>query len=400
MKIFWLPFVIVLIANIGVDCAIYRRMQHMRLLRGEWSKLHIVVAAVAHAAIIITLLQPVLNSHPSEVNMAVMMRAIWFYFMLYAPRLTWAAVHSLSLPAAVPRRLAATTRSLAVVLATVVFITMWVSYSITPHRVQVTQAMVKSARVPAEFDGYRICHISDMHLGTYNADTTFIGSCIDTINALKPDLIVFTGDLVSATADEAYPHVTQLERLKARDGVLAILGNHDYDDYTRLTPQERREDHRLLCNLITDAGWKLLTNESTGVHRGSDSIAVVGTENYSRKHHRTPNYSNLSRAMQGITTGKNRPFTLLLQHNPQMWRDEVLSKQPIDLMLSGHTHAMQCKVSCSGITLSPAALLYKEWGGLYTAGNQSLYVNTGLGMVGVPARIGATPEITIITLKR
>ena len=92
-------------------------------------------------------------------------------------------------------------------------------------------------------------------------------------------------------------------------------------------------------------------------------------------------------------------FNIMLQHNPQMWRDKLVGKKNIDVMLSGHTHAFQIIIPFFGHQLSPARLVYREWGGLYNENGQHLYINTGLGMVGIPARVGATPEITVITLK-
>ena len=92
-------------------------------------------------------------------------------------------------------------------------------------------------------------------------------------------------------------------------------------------------------------------------------------------------------------------FKVLLTHNPAHWRSEVVNDTNIDLTLSGHTHAMQIAVNLFGIQLSPAIFRYKDWGGIYKDGNQKLYVNIGIGEVALPMRIGATPEITLITLK-
>ena len=110
------------------------------------------------------------------------------------------------------------------------------------------------------------------------------------------------------------------------------------------------------------------------------------------------NYCDMSHAYPDSV--QHLPYKILLQHNPAQWREQILPETDIDLTLSGHTHAMQIILSFFGRRWSPASWRYSEWGGLYSNGNQHLYVNTGLGMVGVPMRIGATPEITIITLKK
>lgn len=395
MRIFWLPFVIALLINVAVDYYIYRKLTTLRRAGNALSQLHIVLAAVAHITMIAALLQPVFSHDYTWQDMTTVMKVIWFYAMFYVPKVLWALLYQLSRPHSLPRWLRVSAKAVALVAAMVAFCAMWKGYFVTPYRCEVTTTVFESKRLPAGFDGYRICHISDMHLGTYDNDTTFIAQCIDTINALQPDVIMFTGDLVSRTTDEAYAFTPQLSRLKARDGVIAVLGNHDYDFYTTLTDEQKKEDHQELCNLIKEVGWRLLGNENMMLHRGGDSIAVVGTENYSRGH--MPNHCDYKKALHGVYG--NKTYTILLQHNPQLWYDEVLGFSFTDLTLSGHTHAMQCKLRFFGTTVSPAALFYNQWGGFYNALGQAIYVNTGLGMVGVPARIGATPEITLITLK-
>ena len=221
-----------------------------------------------------------------------------------------------------------------------------------------------------------------------------MNKCVEAINQLQPDLIVFTGDLVSRSTSEALPFKSTLSRLHANDGVLSILGNHDYDDYTTMTATERQQDHAALCQLQVDCGWTLLNGSRTTLHHGSDSIIVVGTENYSTGH--TPDYSHCEKMLAELDSAC---FTILLQHNPDMWAAQVAGRTAVDLMLSGHTHAMQFMLTVGNHRLSPARLRYREWGGHYQQGNQHLYVNIGLGMVGIPARVGAKPEITLITLR-
>lgn len=395
MRIFWVPSILVLILNIVVDCYIYREMKKSRRLGGELSRLHIVLAAVANVAIIIALFLPFSNSEYSSASLTSTMRLIWYYFMFYVPKLVWALFYQLSRPRPLPRWLSVTAKTLALVLALLALNAMWQGVKSTPYKYKVTQVEIPCERLPQSFDGYKIVHISDLHLGTYESDTTFVAECVDAVNALDADVIMFTGDLVSRNTEEAYAFTSPLSRLKARDGVLSILGNHDYDDYTVMTPEEKREDHERLCELITEMGWTLLFNEVTTLHHGSDSIAVVATENFSKGH--TPNYCKLDSILDVVDPNL---FTVLMQHNPQLWREQVLGKTSIDLMLSGHTHAFQIMIPFFGRTLSPARLVYREWGGLYSENGQHLYVNIGLGMVGVPARVGATPEITLITLKR
>ena len=368
-------------------------MKKSKWLGGELSRLHIVLAAVANVAIIIALFLPFSNSENSS-SLTSTMRLIWYYFMFYVPKLVWALFYQLSRPKALPRWLRIAAKALALVLALLVLIAMWLGVTSTPYKYKVTQVEIPCKGLPQSFDGYKIAQISDLHVGTYEDDTTFVAKCVDAVNALDADVIMFTGDLVSRNTEEAYAFTGTLQRLDAKDGVLAILGNHDYDDYTTMTPEEKAEDHEMLCELIKEMGWTLLFNDVATLHHGTDSIAVVGTENFSNGH--TPNYCKLDSTLAAADSSL---FTILLQHNPQLWREQVLGKTRVGLMLSGHTHAFQIMIPFFGRTLSPARFVYREWGGLYSENDQHLYVNIGLGNVGVPARVGATPEITLITLK-
>ena len=137
-------------------------------------------------------------------------------------------------------------------------------------------------------------------------------------------------------------------------------------------------------------GWQVLNNEHTIIHRGHDSIALVGVENSGNPPF--PNYGDLPKALKG-TDGI---FKVLLSHDPTHWRREVLPESDVQLMLSGHTHEMQFSI----FGFSPAKFVYPEHNGLYREGNQALFVNVGLGYLMFPMRLGAWPEITVITLKK
>ena len=135
-------------------------------------------------------------------------------------------------------------------------------------------------------------------------------------------------------------------------------------------------------------GWELLNNRHVKLYQNGDSIALIGVENSGRPPF--PNYAHLPEAMKG-TEGM---FQILLSHDPSHWRREVLPETDIHLTLSGHTHAMQTKI----LGLAPARFVYPEHEGLYQEGEQMLYVNIGLGHLLYPMRLGAWPEITVLTL--
>lgn len=245
--------------------------------------------------------------------------------------------------------------------------------------------------LPAAFEGYRLIQLTDLHLGTYAGDTTFISTLVDSVNRLNPDMIVFTGDLINTQSNEAIPFVRTLGRLKAKDGVYAVLGNHDYCTYhPGFTPHRQAEETRQLVKMEQLMGWRVLMNEHIAIRRGEDSLYIAGVENIGKPPF--PSIGKLDVALQGIPENGT---TILLSHDPWHWRHGVVNKTKIALTLSGHTHALQMQIG----RFSPAAWFMPEWGGLYKEGEQQLYVSTGIGG-SAPYRLGAWPKIEVFTLSR
>lgn len=299
-------------------------------------------------------------------------------------------------------------RKTGVVLGVIVFCSLWWGALVTRRGIEVVNVTFESERLPKGFDGFRIAQISDLHVGTWGDDTRFIARLVDSINAQKPDIILFTGDIVNRETSELAPFLSTLSRLKAPYGVYSVLGNHDYGDYIDWPSMRDKADNlALLKAWQRQIGWRLLNNENTDVIKGNDTIKLIGVENWGeppfRQYgHLTDAYPLSRDSVNNLTDGK---FKILMTHNPEHWRLESSRVSNIDLTLSGHTHAMQMIFGVGKYRWSPAVFRYKDWGGLYTAKNNygetvSLYVNIGAGEVGMPFRIGAAvPEITIITLK-
>ena len=282
------------------------------------------------------------------------------------------------------------------ILAVLAFATIWWGALVNRYRTQIIDEDIYIPDLPAAFEGYRIVQFSDFHVGTYGSDTTFVDKVVNEINALHPDLIVFTGDIVSRRTSELLPFIGPLSRLSAPDGVYSVLGNHDYGDYYNwLTPEAKENNMTQMRSLQRRMGWHLLDNEHVDIHRGNDSIVLIGVENIGDPPF--PVYGDLKEAYPH--TGDSR-VKILLTHNPAHWNTDIADNDSmhVALTLSGHTHAMQM----SAFGKSPATMRYKTWGGLYTdqSGAHQLYVNIGVGTVGIPLRIGATPEITVLTLRR
>lgn len=286
---------------------------------------------------------------------------------------------------------------------------MWIGVGYTRHHIMVTHEEFYSKKLPEAFDGYRIVQLSDLHVGTWGKDTTFLSTLVDTVNSLKPDLIVFTGDIVNRKSDELIPFMGVLSGLQAKDGLYSILGNHDYGDYVDWeSPQHKERNMLQLKDYQRKMGWKMLNNESTFIKNGNDSILLIGVENWGEPPF--PQYGDLNQAIPASSGEGNhqndRSYKLLLSHNPEHWNQEVSKNTNIDLTLSGHTHAMQSMLKVGNWRWSLAQYRYDQWAGRYNRQNGRgeetvLYVNIGAGAVGMPARLlSAYPEVTLITLKR
>ena len=144
-------------------------------------------------------------------------------------------------------------------------------------------------------------------------------------------------------------------------------------------------------------GWNLLRNEHRHLNIGSESIALIGLENWSSSS-RFPKKGRLDLASKGLQANE---IQLLLSHDPSHWRAQVIKDYPnIDMMFAGHTHGMQLGFEFGDYQWSPSQYIYPEWSGLYQQAHQKLYVNVGYGFLGYPGRIGILPEITIFELKR
>lgn len=277
----------------------------------------------------------------------------------------------------------------------VISVTIICGHYYTRLQVKVNNVVLESKRVPEAFNGFKIAQISDFHLDSFDQEKEigFVESIIDQILAQNPDIICFTGDLVSMRSAQALPYRSILKKLSSAGiPVYSVMGNHDYADYVWRFDESRKQIDRDSLRLIQrEAGWNVLDNDCEWIRRGCDSILVAGVENIGEPPFSV--YGDLSAALdKGKPTDKD--FVVLLSHNPTHWRNEVIPNTSIDLTLSGHTHAMQFSIG----PWSPSKIKYPEYSGLYREGNQFLYVNTGLGGVGPRIRVGVKPEISIIKL--
>ena len=293
--------------------------------------------------------------------------------------------------------------------------TMLYGYWFGRKQLRVTETNYTSPQVPEAFNGYKIVHISDLHLSSFADSSEFLQRIIDTINAQQPDLICFTGDFVGFGVEEAIPFTHILRQLHAKDGIKSVLGNHDFALYHHgLTEAEKEEKVNQLTAYQRDTlGWQLLRNQSYLIQRDTAYLQIIGVGNTSCKGQgfQTISRGDLMKAIRqlgdrapqksadfsGTPLVKGENMQILLSHDPSHWRGEVVPTTDIPLTLSGHTHAGQVRLF--GYPLS--SLMFTESEGWYHTtqhhATQSLHINTGLGCT-LPVRLGVPPEITVITL--
>jgi hypothetical protein len=259
-------------------------------------------------------------------------------------------------------------------------------------QLQVRQIEFASKDLPEAFDGYRIVQFSDAHVDTFEGWLDeMLPRIVDSINAQKADMIVFTGDLQNLRPDELAPKVPQLRQLHAPDGVYSILGNHDYATYLDCDEATKKQNDLKTQQLERQMGWTLLMNEHRIIRRGSDSIVIAGMENWGVQK-RMPRNGDVGKTMKGVSP---KSFTVMLQHDPNAWRAKILPECNAQLTLSGHTHGGQ--FSLFGWT--PANFTYSECFGTYYEGDRAICVSSGLGGL-IPFRLGQPGEIVVITLRK
>jgi len=264
------------------------------------------------------------------------------------------------------------------------------------HDYRVRRRTLYFKNLPEAFDGIRVAQISDIHTGSFFNKTAVKGG-VDMLNAEKPDLAFFTGDLVNNESAEAKDYLDIFNKVKAPLGTFSIMGNHDYGDYKQWSSEKaKQQDIKNLHEMHAYMGWNLLLNENRKITVNGSEIGVLGVENWGAG--RFSKYGDMKPTYAGTA---DIPFKILLSHDPSHWDAQIRPEYPdIDLTLSGHTHGFQFGVEIGGFKWSPSQYIYKQWADHYQEGDQHIYVNRGYGYIGYPGRIGILPEITILELKK
>jgi len=260
----------------------------------------------------------------------------------------------------------------------------------------VNRVNLEFTNLPVNYDGLKILQISDTHLGGFMGSKLLLNKVILSTEEINPDIILFTGDLVNNFSTELDGWDAIFKEITKNRESYSILGNHDYGNYSNWKNDSlKTENSNNIVNSHKTFGFRLLNNEHVKLKSGTDSLYIIGVENWG--HPPFPQYANLDSAMNGIP---EKSFKILLSHDPAHWDEVIKKRDDIDLTLSGHTHGFQWGIKKAGITFSLSYFVRNNWGGLYKYKNSFLYVNSGLGTVGIPWRINMPGELTVITLKR
>jgi len=247
--------------------------------------------------------------------------------------------------------------------------------------------------LPDAFDGFTITHISDIHSGSFdNAEK--INYAVDLINEQQSDILLFTGDIVNAKADEMHPWIETFNRLtKPAFGKYSILGNHDYGAYLDWNSEEEKaKNFEDIKDLHRQIDFKLLLNEHVKIKKDNQEIALVGVENWG-KHFGS--MGDINKAAEGLS---KEDFKVVMSHDPSHWEEIVKHHEKhFHLTLSGHTHGMQFGIEIPGyFKWSLAQYMYKQWAGCYEHLGKYVYVNRGFGFHAFPGIVGIMPEIKVI----
>ncbi|HPC99128.1 MAG TPA: metallophosphoesterase [Bacteroidales bacterium] len=260
--------------------------------------------------------------------------------------------------------------------------------------VKTEHVTVRYENLNPDLEGLTIVQISDLHLASFHVRADFLEKQVAKINGTEPDIIINSGDFISYGWREFGRMDTVLAKLKGRMGSFAVFGNHDMGTYhPSFSPVDRKSHLLMMENLICRSGFVLLKDDGVTIRRGNAEVSISGITTSGRHGHIT--YGDLNKATAGR---ESSDFNILISHDPNHWRKYVTGRFKADLTLAGHTHGMQLGIYTGFFRWSPSEIWYPEWNGLYSENQQNLYVNRGLGVLGVPFRIWMPPEITVIKI--
>lgn len=339
--------------------------------------------------------------------------ALWGFILAILPTNIYALFYIINkIIKLITKKKCITLHYIGAILATIVAIGLIVGMA-TRHCIQVREVTIYSKNLPKEFDGIRIAHITDLHFGNLSPRDSYLQKIVTKLNEIDPDMLVCTGDMMNLTAEEVNGLDGLFTSINAPLGRYAVMGNHDYGDYSKWESEEAKQANlkaayeayrRVGFVLLNDSAVQItdhklqITDNTTlsTLNTQLSTISVIGVENWGKPPF--PRYGDLAEATENFTPTQ---FNILLSHDPNHWKEEIVSEQYkyIDLTLSGHTHSAQMGINLGKLKWSPSQWIFDHWDGLYQEGTQYLFVSRGLGYVGIPFRLGMPAEISVITMR-
>lgn len=251
-------------------------------------------------------------------------------------------------------------------------------FALEPRQVSVTNTNIYISGLPDDFDGFKICQLTDVHHGPL-ISINFIEKVIEKVKQLKPDAVVLTGDYVSSSPKYIRPVINAFGKLNAPFGTYAVLGNHDH-----------WEGEELCIRNFKRNKIPLLTNTNAVITKRG-SICIAGVGDYME------DIQEPEKAFKGIPDDMPR---ILLSHHPD-YSEEIPKDIRVDLVISGHTHGGQVQIPMLGIApIIPSKYGQKYANGLVKNSKTQVYVSRGVGMIGIPVRFSCPPEIALLTLRK
>lgn len=385
--------IIVYVLIVATDFVVWRRVCR-RHLDGWRRRVYAGFTTLSDALPLLSWLVNVLlpDNTPAVVVVSMWMNTLYIISVL--PRMVWYMF--------LPFRRHKFVRIAAVATATAVAAIPIYGVFFGRKNIEVKSVDISSERLPDSFDGFRILLFSDLHIGTMLCPDSEIATFVETANAQKADMVIFTGDLVSIRHTELDERrMKMLSGITVPYGVWASIGNHDTGIYVKDTVAlPKLLNKELLLDKIEAMGWRIADDSTVYIRRGNDSVSLSGISFserlYEMRHSAHMEDVDISDVYEGVPA---HIYNITMSHLPQLW-DNIIAGGYGDLTLSGHVHSMQTKVRVAGMDISPARIFYRRWSGLYEQNGHSLYINDGIGCVGACMRIGASPEITVITLHK
>ncbi len=260
---------------------------------------------------------------------------------------------------------------------------------------RVRREEVRISNLDPRLEGLKIALISDLHLASFHNHYDKLCLMIDSVNKLKPDILINGGDFISYGWEEFGGCDTILNKGKVNLGSYAVLGNHDDGTYLPdYTSEYGNECNAMLGEKIKSSGYNLLSDSSVLVIFNEAPVTISGVVTHG--HHLSVRYGDFEKALSKTDTSA---LSLFMMHNPVGWDSIVTLPEAPDLTFSGHTHGLQLGLPVPGGYISPASSFFRYWRGLYEKEGRFLYVSTGVGCMGMAERFFMPPEIVLLTIR-